>query len=62
MQRIHGQLIFSATDLVHFLECEHLASLDLTDLETPLPRAEDDAQARLIQKKGTSMRRVIWRP
>lgn len=31
----------SASDLVNFLECGHLTSLDLIDLDTPLPRAQD---------------------
>src|SRR6478752_2344946 len=44
--------LFSATDLVGFLECEHMTTLGLTDLVTPLPRAEDDESAVLIQGKG----------
>lgn len=53
MQKLQGQLLFSASDLVNFLECEHITTLDLIDLETPLPKAEDDEQALLIQAKGT---------
>ncbi len=52
MQRQNNGLLFSASDLVNFLECDHLTSLDLIDLETPLPRAQDDEQAKLIQDKG----------
>ena len=52
MQRRNNKTIYSASDLVNFLECAHLTSLDLTNLETPLPKAEDDEQAKLIQKKG----------
>lgn len=52
MYRSNGKLLFSASDLVGFLECEHFTSLQLTDLETPLPRAEDDAAAVLVQEKG----------
>lgn len=52
MQKQNSQLVFSASDLVNFLECEHLTSLDLINLETPLPRAKDDEQAKLIQDKG----------
>jgi uncharacterized protein len=47
-----GRTIFSASDLVGFLECEHLTTLALTDLVTPLPRAEDDDSAVLVQEKG----------
>jgi len=52
MQKIHGSTLYSASDLVNFLECEHLTTLDLVNLDTPLPKAEDDEQAELIQKKG----------
>ncbi len=52
MQKIHGNKLYSASDLVNFLECEHLTTLDLVNLDTPLPKAEDDEQAELIQKKG----------
>jgi uncharacterized protein len=40
--------------LVNYLECEHLTTLDLIDLDTPLPRTKDDDQAKLIQAKGYS--------
>lgn len=52
MQKINGKNLYSATDLVNFLECEHLTTLDLANLETPLPKAEDDEQSKLIKKKG----------
>ena len=52
MQKIGGRFLFSASDLVNFLECDHLTNLDLVNLETPLKKAEDDEQAVLIQKKG----------
>ena len=52
MQIRHRTTLFSATDLVGFLECEHVTTLALTDLVTPLPRAEDDESAILIQEKG----------
>jgi len=47
-----GEILYSATDIVNFLECEHLTTLDLIDLDTPLPRTEDDDEARLIMAKG----------
>ncbi len=52
MQRHAGTTLFSASDLVGFLECEHLTTLQLQDLITPLERAKDDDSARLIQAKG----------
>jgi predicted RecB family nuclease len=52
MHRSNGRVIFSASDLVGFLECEHFTSLALINLEMPLPRAEDDAAAVLLQEKG----------
>jgi hypothetical protein len=45
MQTRNGTTLFSATDLVGFLECEHVTTLGLSDLVTPLQRAEDDESA-----------------
>ena len=51
--QIHNKTrLFSASDLVNFLECPHLTALDLQNLETPLLKAEDDEQAKLLQDKG----------
>ncbi|MFZ4440184.1 MAG: TM0106 family RecB-like putative nuclease [Syntrophales bacterium] len=52
MQKIKDTIYYSASDIVNFLECEHLTALDLINLETPLPQAEDDEEAVLYQKKG----------
>jgi len=52
MQRYGNEILHSASDVVNFLECEHIARLDMIDLVTPLKRATDDDQARLIQQKG----------
>ncbi|MDW7773730.1 MAG: TM0106 family RecB-like putative nuclease [Desulfobulbaceae bacterium] len=52
MQKSEGEILYSASDVVNFLECEHLTTLDLVDLDTPLPRTEDDDEARLIKAKG----------
>ena len=52
MQNTASQKLFSATDIVNFSECVHLTSLDLIDLDTPLTRAVDDDQLRLVQEKG----------
>ncbi len=52
MQKRDGGMLYSASDLVNYLECEHLTTLDLVDLDTPLPRSEDSDEAKLIQAKG----------
>ena len=52
MQQQDGQTLFSAGDLVAFLECEHATTLALQDQAARLPRAEDDESLRLIQDKG----------
>lgn len=52
MQKIKDKIYYSASDVVNFLECEHLTTLDLINMETPLPQAEDDETAILYQKKG----------
>lgn len=53
MRKLDGQVIFSATDVVNFLECEHLTTLDRINLETPIERGTDDPTMRLIQEHGT---------
>jgi predicted RecB family nuclease len=52
MQRYGEHILHSASDVVNFLECEHICYLDRIDLVTPLPRAADDDTARLVQEKG----------
>src|SRR5438105_2848785 len=52
MQSRNGTTLYSASDLVGFLECEHSTTLALTDVVTPLQRATDDESAVLIQTKG----------
>ena len=52
LQTQNGKPLFSAGDVASFLECAHAATLALQDLETPLPRAQDDESLELIQQKG----------
>jgi predicted RecB family nuclease len=54
VQEQDGQTLFSAGDLVAFLECEHATTLALQDQAARLPRAEDDESLQLIQDKGFS--------
>ena len=57
MQRIDGRLMFSPSDLNHFLECEHLITLDLAR-DPSMPRAPRDPQADLLADKGAEHERV----
>jgi len=43
---------YSASDLVAFLECEHLTRLDLLHLDAPMDKTQDSEEAELIQGKG----------
>jgi predicted RecB family nuclease len=52
MYKSKNRIVYSASDLVSFLECEHSTSLDLMDLEAPLPRAPDDEGSALLHEKG----------
>ena len=53
MQLVDGTLIVSATDLVGFLECDHLVTLELAraagEIDKPF---RDDPQLELIRKRG----------
>ncbi len=50
MQSVAGQLVFSPSDLNHFLECEHLIQLERNRGERP--RQPRDAHAELLAAKG----------
>src|SRR2546430_8535163 len=52
MRRYNGQLIFSATDLVTFLDCRHATFLDHRQLEDPAPLPAEDPYVELLQQKG----------
>ncbi len=52
MQRIDGRLVFSASDLNGFLECETLGELERDAAEHLRPRPDPDAAAQLIARKG----------
>lgn len=51
MQRTGDRLVFSPSDLNHFLECEHLTRLE-RDREPGAPRGPRDPQADLLAEKG----------
>lgn len=53
MQLIDGRPVYSATDLVGFLECEHLTDLELGALGGHTQRPERvDAELDRIRKRG----------
>ncbi|MDP3108668.1 TM0106 family RecB-like putative nuclease [Hydrogenophaga sp.] len=60
MQKAAGQKRFSASDLVNFSACAHLTHLDLVNMETPLPKAEDSDETVLIQDKGFAHEARYW--
>jgi predicted RecB family nuclease len=53
MRHLHGNILFSATDLMRFMGCAHASTLDLMRLrgEGPEPRV-DSEDAALLQKQG----------
>ena len=52
MQNSSEGILYSASDLVHFLECQHLSTLDRIHLQKPLKKAKDSDEAKSIQNKG----------
>ena len=53
MQLIDGQPVFSATDLVGFLACEHLSGLELAATAKLVQRPmRADPELDIIQKRG----------
>lgn len=52
MQKRGKEVLYSASDLVNYLECDHLTTLDLINVETPLQKTCDSDEAKLIQAKG----------
>lgn len=52
MKKTKGQVLYSAADVLNFLECKHHTTLDLMDLNSPLARTESNSEQALIQNKG----------
>lgn len=52
MQRRLGTVLYSASDLINFLECDHFTSLDLIHLETPLQKKAISQEDQLIHEYG----------
>jgi uncharacterized protein len=60
MYKSQQGIIYSASDLVAFLECEHSTTLDLIDLEHPIARTEDDDESKLLHEKGLAHERQYF--
>jgi predicted RecB family nuclease len=53
MQHIDGAIVYSATDLVGYLECEHLTTLERAAVSGMVARPErDDPELRVLQDRG----------
>ena len=52
MQKSGGRILFSASDLTYFAGCTHRTWLDRLNLDTPMEKAADDEQSKLLQTKG----------
>jgi uncharacterized protein len=66
MLRYGGQTLYSASDLVNFMGCEHATVLDVGNLVVPASFAPDNDSAVLLQQKGIEherafLRRFAWR-
>src|SRR2546425_2712879 len=58
MQRIDGTVVYSATDLVGYLECEHLTTLERAGIAGLVDRPErDDPELRVLQDRGVEHER-----
>lgn len=58
MRRIEGDIVYSATDMVRFLGCEHLTALDAMNLVAPLAPGEPDELDGIIQNLGLAHERA----
>ena len=59
MQLIDGALIVSATDLVGFLECDHLVTLEMARTRGEVDKPfRDDPQLKLLQERGYAHERL----
>ncbi len=52
MKKYSDGILYSASDIVKFLECRPLSALDCVNLNTGLRPAEDGASIKLLQDKG----------
>lgn len=57
MQNLAGQIVFSASDLTHFLECEYLTRLDLEVANGRVLEKRRSAEADLLASRGAAHER-----
>ena len=53
MFKANDRIIYSASDIVNFLECEHISTLDRLNMESPLPETPDGEDLLLLQRRGS---------
>ncbi len=53
MRKSANRIIYSASDIVYFLECDHISTLDRINLDEPFPEQAVDPQFELLQAKGS---------
>lgn len=58
MRLVNGARLYSASDLVNYMGCDHATLLDLHQLDQPIDIAEDDAYTVLLQEKGLEHERA----
>lgn len=52
MKKFQSKILYSATDLVNFTQCEHRTTMDMMHLETPMEKAADSEEMEFIQNRG----------
>lgn len=52
MQKNNRNILFSASDITYYAECQHRTWLDRLNLDSPMDKAIDDDQSKLVQAKG----------
>jgi len=52
MKKFKVEVLYSATDLVNFTQCEHRVTMDMVNLETPMEKAPDSEELEFIQNRG----------
>ncbi|HEX3365786.1 TM0106 family RecB-like putative nuclease [Phenylobacterium sp.] len=58
MRTFDNRRLYSASDLVNFLGCEHATMLDVGQLTSPVEFPPEDAQTQLLQAKGLEHERA----
>lgn len=59
MRNVDGARLYSASDLVNYMGCEHATLFDLRQLVSPVELPGDDAHTVLLQQKGLEHERAF---